>query len=87
MLFLSHIVVLLRSDLNVHQSHLGLLNKRSSLAAALGVTKFTAMIDKNLLKTVLLKSPYLVAKGSVIAMYWLPTLVAIVFWANVKQTR
>jgi len=59
-----------------------LLNKRSSLAAALGVTKFTAMIDMNLLKTVLLKSPDVLAKGSVIVIYWLHSI-----WANVKQTR
>jgi hypothetical protein len=38
----SHFVVLLKSNLDVQQTHLctGLLNKSSCLAPALGVTKF-----------------------------------------------
>ncbi len=43
MLFLSRIVVLLRSDLDVHQIHLSLLNKRSSSAAALESEKIFSM--------------------------------------------
>jgi hypothetical protein len=45
--FWSHFAVLLKSDLNVQQTHskAGLLNKSSHLAPALGVTKFTIPTD------------------------------------------
>ncbi len=36
----SHFVVLLKSDLDVQQTHLSLLNKSSHLALALSATKF-----------------------------------------------
>jgi hypothetical protein len=42
-----HFVVLLKSDLDVQQTHLYLLNKSSCLAATLGVIKFVTIVCKN----------------------------------------